>query len=142
MKAAKLIAAALLLYVSGVATGALAVRAFVQRRYFAPGMGPAVQLEWIKRAAHSVNLTDAKQARIDVLVKESQRHLRKLWEPIAPVAKAEAQLVYQRTLNELSSEEQVRFKAWLHETAKQRPGLANWLSHSTNAEVIHAPPNR
>ncbi len=136
MKSAKLIAAALLLYITGVATGVVAVRVFVSRRSPTAGLAPVVQLEWIKKAAHSVNLPDAKQARIDGLVKESQRRLRKLWEPIAPVAKAEAQLVYQRAISELSPEEQTRFKAWLRETAKRRPGLTNLLSHSTNAEAI------
>lgn len=135
MKIAKLAVAALLLYASGVVTGMVAIRVFAQMRGGTPAAGPAVQLEWIRKAAHSLNLPETKLSRIDALVRESQRHLRKLWEPMAPLAKAEAQLVYQRTLNELSPEEQARFKAWLQETAKHRPSLANWLSRSTNAEA-------
>lgn len=133
MKQVRLILAVALLYVTGVATGVVAVQMFVHRRSVGLVLpGPWQQLELIRRTTRAMNLPDAKQGRIDALVRESQRHLRKLWEPVVPVARAEARLVYQRTIEELSPDEKQRFEALMAEAVKRRPQLTNLWGGVTN----------
>lgn len=129
MKLLKLILAAVLLYGAGVATGAFGFRALVEiraRQRSGVGYGPWQQMDYIRRASRSLDLTSAQKDHIDGWVRESQRHLKKLWEPLVPEARAEAQLLYQRVQEELSSTEREKFDAWMREAIRRRPGLTNW----------------
>ncbi len=87
-----------------------------------------------------MNLPEAEQVRIDALVRESQRHLRKLWEPLLPVARAEAKYVYQRTIEGLSPDEKQRFEALMAEAMKHRPALTNLWGGVTNDTAAGSPP--
>ena len=143
MKPFRLLMAATLLYLTGVATGIIVFRTVVQARMARPavvGTGPWQQLDLLRRTTRGMNLSEAKQSRIEGLLRESQRHLRKLWEPIAPVARAEAQLVYQRTIEELSPDEKQRFEALMAEAFKRRPSITNFWGKGTNEAAVGSPP--
>ena len=129
MKSLKLILAAVLLYSAGVATGVFGFRALVQiraRQGAVAGNGPWQQLEWVRRGTRALDLTPAQREHIDGMVRESQRHLKKLWEPVAPAARAEADLLYRRVLEDLSADEREKFSAWMLDAIKRRPSLTNW----------------
>jgi hypothetical protein len=141
VKQARLIVAAALLYFTGVATGVVGLRMVVQRRMSGPALpGPWQQLDLIRRTTRGMNLPEAEQVRIDALVRESQRHLRKLWEPLLPVARAEAKYVYQRTIEGLSPDEKQRFEALMAEAMKHRPALTNLWGGVTNDTAAGSPP--
>lgn len=143
MKQVRLIVAVGLLYLTGVATGVVAFRMVVQRRMSSTTLpGPWQQLDLIRKTTHGMNLPEVKQRRIDALVREGQRHLRKLWEPIVPVARAEAKLVYQRTIEELSADERQQFDALMANAVKHRPALTNLWGGITNGTATGSPPKQ
>lgn len=137
MKAFRAILAAVFLYSTGIVTGVLAMRAITVHRLekdvLPSGFGPVQQLTLVHRALHDIQLPNDKLARLDTMVRESQRHLRKLLEPMVPLARAEVRFVVTRSMEELSPEERVRLQKWLKDAGSRRPGLSNlWWFSVTN----------
>lgn len=127
MKAWKVILAALVLFAAGATTGAVIARWQAHRAYKAeqskrsplPPMAWQ-RLEFLRRAQRDLSLNDEQKARIDGLLKDSQERFRKLWEPIAPQARAEFETLRDRIRAELTPEQQQRFDELLKKTERRR----------------------
>lgn len=127
MKAWKVILAAVLLFTAGTATGAAAMRIrsrqAVRAELAARNPLPAIawqRYEFLRRAQRDLKLSEEQKARIDGLVKESQERFRKVWEPIAPQARAEFETLREQIRTELKPEQQLRFDELLKKTEKER----------------------
>lgn len=122
MKVAKLILAALVLFLAGVAGGiALSdlrwksrVRAERNRReVLASPMG--YRLEFLRRAQRELNLTAEQQGRIEKHIQDGQERFRQLWEPVAPQVRTEMESVRERIRAELTPAQQQKFERMLKE---------------------------
>lgn len=129
VKAAKLILAALVLFLAGVAGGSALsdlrwksrVRAERDRReVLASPMG--YRLEFLRRAQRELNLTSEQQGRIETYIRDGQERFRKLWEPVAPQVRTEMEAVRERIRAELTPEQQRKFDRMLRERWKRAEG--------------------
>ncbi len=127
MKAWKVILAAVLLFAAGTTTGAAVTRIrsrqAVRAELAARSPLPAIawqRYEFLRRAQRDLKLSEEQKARIDGLVKESQERFRKVWEPIAPQARAEFEALREQIRTELKPEQQLRFNELLKKAEKER----------------------
>ena len=122
MKSTQLIFVALLLFGAGVVSGLAgarlrekaSARTLLQKR---GGVPPPMwqRLEFLRRAQRDLDLTPEQRQRIEGYVKDSQEQIRRLWEPLAPRAKAEMDDLRQRIRGELSEAQRERFDQALAE---------------------------
>lgn len=122
MKSTQLIVVALLLFGTGVVSGLAgarlrekaSARTLLQRR---GGVPPPMwqRLEFMRRAQRDLDLSPEQRQRIEGFVKDSQEQIRRLWEPLAPRAKAEMDDLRQRIRGELSDVQRERFDQALAE---------------------------
>lgn len=124
MNAWKAIFAALVIFCAGMVTGGVIgkhwKRQAVQPRLASGetvGPGWMQRMEFVKRTERQLDLTPAQRERVEQILKESQEHMKQLWEPIAPHAREEAQRVRERILAELNPKQQKKFE----QLTKPRP---------------------
>ena len=117
----KIILATMLIFGTGVVTGALVVRNsdrgqglrprnISQARpvgTFSPG---GLRLEFLRRAQRDLDLNPEQRERIDKLLKESQERTRKIMEPVAPDLRAELQRTKEEFQQVLTPEQRMRFE--------------------------------
>ena len=133
MKVWKVILAALVLFLAGLVSGALAQQLYLaktRRPAIAfPGGPPAPWLrqrvEFMHRLGNRLSLTPEQRARIDALVLESQQRLRILWAPVEPEAKEELHRLRRRIAAELRPEQRAKFETLLRERFPRRPAEAS-----------------
>jgi Spy/CpxP family protein refolding chaperone len=112
----------MLIFGTGVVTGALVVRHAqirsprIQRPQPQPNARPnlpispsAMRLEFLRRAVQELNLSPEQHERLDRIVKESQQHMRKLMEPIAPQMNESFQKTREQFRAVLTPEQRARF---------------------------------
>jgi len=127
----KIILATMLIFGTGVVTGALVVRNsdrgqgplrprnISQARpvgTFSPG---GLRLEFLRRAQRDLDLNPEQRERIDKLLKESQERTRKIMEPVAPDLRAELQRTKEEFQQVLTPEQRMRFEELMKK--QQRP---------------------
>ncbi len=129
MNAWKVILATVVIFGTGVITGALVVRQTgqvnppVQQKSLASGPSPVItaprdlRLEFLRRAQRELDLNPEQRERIDKIIKDSQERTRKLMEPVAPALHSELQITKQQFLAVLTPEQQIRFERM----TKRRP---------------------
>lgn len=148
MKAAKLIFAALILFLAGVAGGmALSdlrwksrVRAERDRReVLASPMG--YRLEFLRRAQRELNLTPEQQIRIENHIRDGQERFRQLWEPVAPQVRTEMDSVRERIRAELTPEQQQQFERMIRERWKRAGDRRAGAGTPTNRPSRGSPEN-
>jgi len=131
MKAGKVIAVALVIFLAGVVSGAMAAQLYRAKARqppvaLYPGGPPAPWLrqrvEFMHHLGRRLSLNPEQRARIDALVLESQQRLRALWSPLEPQAKEEIRHLRRRMAAELRPEQSARFEALLHERAPRSSG--------------------
>ena len=130
MKVFKLILAAMLLFSAGAVAGGAASRirekanARIQQQRRGNVPPPLWQrMEYLRRAQRDLDLTADQRQRIDTHVRESQEAVRRIWEPVAPRARAELETLRDRIRGELSADQRDRFDRALQEGRKGgRPG--------------------
>lgn len=140
MKAWKIILAALVLFAAGVATGTTvttiraraAHKAELAKLAKRSPLPPTAwqRFDFLRRAQRDLNLSEDQKTRIDALLKESQDHFRKLWEPVAPQVKVEFDALRDRIRAQLTAEQQQRFdellkkpeRRWSDEKRRSRDG--------------------
>jgi Spy/CpxP family protein refolding chaperone len=127
----KIILATMLIFGTGVVTGALVVRNsdrgqgplrprnINQARpvgTFSPG---GLRLEFLRRAQRDLDLNPEQRERIDKLLKESQERTRKIMEPVAPDLRAELNRTKEEFQQVLTPEQRMRFEELMKK--QQRP---------------------
>jgi hypothetical protein len=133
----KVILATMVIFGTGVITGALVVRQsehikplFVSRSVGGPypqhpaptpkGVMPPghiQNMEFLNRVQRELNLTPVQRERIEKIISEGQVRNKELWEPVAKQMRQEMQQVRERIRAELTLEQRLRFE----ELLKQRP---------------------
>jgi Spy/CpxP family protein refolding chaperone len=127
----KIILATMLIFGTGVVTGALVVRHSERAQgplrphnisqarpvgTFSPG---GLRLELLRRAQRDLDLNPEQRERIDKLLKESQERTRKIMEPVAPDLRAELQRTKEEFQQVLTPEQRTRFEELMKK--QQRP---------------------
>jgi Spy/CpxP family protein refolding chaperone len=115
----KVILATMVIFGTGVLTGALIIRyttdlAHPQRAGFAnrspeSGSPGGMRLEFLRRTQRDLDLTAEQRDRIDKVLKQSQERTRKIMEPVSPLLRQEVQRVKAEFRDLLTPEQQVRF---------------------------------
>jgi len=112
----KPILAALLIFCAGTVTGTLLAKLYQAprrpvpfRAAVPPGPGMAQRMEYLRRIERQLNLRSAQRERIEQILRESQERMRKLWEPVAPLAQEELQATEQHIRAELTPAQARKF---------------------------------
>jgi len=112
----KPILAALLIFCAGTVTGTLLTRLYQSPRRPAPsraalppGPGMAQRMDYLRRIERQLNLKSTQRQRIEQVLRESQERMRKLWEPVMPLAHEELQAAEQRIRAELTPAQARKF---------------------------------
>jgi Spy/CpxP family protein refolding chaperone len=147
----KVILATMVIFGTGVLTGALIIRyttdmARPQRQgfgsRFAEGSPGGMRLEFLRRTQRDLDLTEDQRERIDKVLKQSQERTRKLMEPVSPQLRQEVQRAkaefrevltpeQQARFDELLKMQQQRFKEQHHPSGRQDTSVTN--APATNA---------
>lgn len=119
----KVILATMVIFGTGVVTGALLVRQSQRVAALVPPPGAALsrevgagnspaagsRLELLRRLQRELSLTPEQRERVDLLLKESQERSRKIMEPVNPAVRAEVQRTKEAFRELLTPEQQARF---------------------------------
>ena len=127
MRTWKLIVATLVIFAAGVATGTVvksrqmnqARRVELDRRGSVP-LAMWQRFESVRRAIGRLDLPQDQKVRIEGLIKESHARFQKLWEPLAPAARAELEQLRARVNAELGPDLRVRFEEQLRQRMPHR----------------------
>lgn len=132
MKPWKAILAAMIIFVAGLVSGAMATHLYRAKHRQAsppsafPGGPPSpwmgYRMELLRRLGDRLKLTPEQRERIDRLVDESQRRLKTLWDPIAPKAHEEMRVLRQQIDAELTAEQREAFDKLMREKATRSSG--------------------
>ena len=117
MKNWKVILATLLIFVTGMVTGAVTVKR-LQSPPRSPG--PVQRVEFLRRIERRLDLTPSQRERIDKILSQSQERTAKLWEQIAPKMHEEFASVRKQILDELDSKQQAKFEELLKKSRPRR----------------------
>ena len=103
------------------------------------------RLEFLRRAQRDLDLTPEQRQRIEGYVKDSQEQIRRLWEPLAPRAKAEMDDLRQRIRGELSEVQRERFDQALaersHKSFRNSERATNGTSRPLGKPGLRNPPS-
>jgi hypothetical protein len=125
----KVIIAALVIFASGLVTGALAHRIYTQ-----PARSPQVNspAPWVPSPPHrddllarmerKLNLTPEQKSRIEQIFQESHERMQKIWEPVHPLARQEFQRVREEIRAELNPEQQQKYEEVFRHKGRHHPG--------------------
>jgi len=123
----KVILAAVVLFAAGVLAGATvtslrAKAAWKERQARREAQSPVTwqRFDFLRRAQRSLELSAEQEARIETHLKESQERFRKLWEPVAPQARAEFDRLRDQIRTELTPEQQAKFDEALSKRSERR----------------------
>ncbi len=107
-----------MIFLAGVATGAVAVRTYapkiVKRTHISPPLpiGHDRRQEYIAKLDRELQLTPEQRTKVEAILAESQNRMKQIWEPLEPEVKEE----YRRTRREISEilnpEQQAKMKQW------------------------------
>jgi hypothetical protein len=131
MKALKLIVATLVIFGAGIVVGTLlesrrmaqARRTEIDRRGAVP-LALWQRFETLRRAIRQLELSPEQNARVDGIIKDSHNRFQKLWEPMAPAARAELEQLKNRIAAELGPEKQAKFEEYLRQRTSRRSHAA------------------
>lgn len=114
----RVILAAAVIFLAGVATGAVVVRTYaprvVKRTHISPPLpiGHDRRQEYISKLDRELQLTAEQRTRVEGILADSQERMKQIWEPMEPQVKEE----YRRTRREISEilnpEQQAKMKQW------------------------------
>jgi hypothetical protein len=138
MRQVKIIAAAVAIFLAGITTGVSLSRGFRPAPAVtasSPDEMPRIwqRLEVVRRALRGIDIPEEQRTRIESHLKAGQRHLRRIWEPVAPAANAEIAEVRRRVLSELDPVGRARLEAELIELGKRRTNGFRGRSEGTAA---------
>lgn len=154
VKSGKVILAAVLIFLAGVASGGVAARWYGQGRQPSPaarvGLASmpwtAQRVEYMRRLANHLSLESDQRGRIDQHIDASQQRLRALWEPMEPQAKEELRVLRKRIESELSLAQRVRFNTLCRERSSRgggdSPGWRKWEGRTNEAHSRGSAPSR
>lgn len=143
MKAIKLIIATAVIFGAGVVVGTLvqtrrsaaAHQVEMDRRGAVP-LALWQRFETLRRAIRQLDLPPDQRARVEGIIQEGHARFQKLWEPMAPVARAELEQLKTRIAMELGPDRQARFEELLRQRMQRRP------HGSTNAPPAEPKPSQ
>jgi len=127
----KVILATMLIFGTGVVTGALVVRNsergqgplrprnMSQARPVGTFSAGGLRVEFLRRAERDLDLNAEQRERIDKLMKESQERTRQIMDPVAPDLRAELQRTKEEFRQVLTLEQRTRFDELVKK--QQRP---------------------
>ena len=114
----RVILAAAVIFLAGVATGAVVVRTYapkiVKRTHISPPLpiGHDRRQEYISKLDRELQLTAEQRTQVEGILADSQERMKQIWEPMEPQVKEE----YRRTRREISEilnpEQQAKMKQW------------------------------
>lgn len=122
----KVILAAALIFLAGVASGACGLYLYKAERRPQTGQGAShvrpspitgPRTEFLRRASSRLDLTPAQHEKVDALLSDSQQRMRKLWEPVAPQARLEMENLQKSIEELLTPEQKTKFAKLLSERA-------------------------
>ena len=136
MKSWQAIIAAIVIFCTGLVSGVLLTRQYLQRHTPDPAlassaflsMGPSwARAEYLRRVQQQLDLTVPQRERIDQILASGQANLRAIWEPIAPQSQAELLQIRDRILAELNPRQRAQFddltkqkSPWRRDSGKPR----------------------
>ena len=138
----KVILATMVIFGTGVITGALVVRQSGNMRppfrppddrverplppsLLAEGgipQGHVQRMEFLNRVQRELNLAPGQRARIEKIIGDGQARTKELWEPVAKQMRQEMQQVRERIRAELTPEQRIRFEELLKQRPPRKPG--------------------
>ena len=114
----RVILAAAVIFLAGVATGAVVVRTYapkiVKRTHISPPLpiGHDRRQEYISKLDRELQLTAEQRTQVEGILAGSQERMKQIWAPMEPQVKEE----YRRTRREISEilnpEQQAKMKQW------------------------------
>lgn len=126
MSSWKAILAAMLIFAAGAACGVLGTRCFAPGKNAPTGAAPgwiSQRTEFLRRLTSRLDLNTNQFQRIEGMISDTQRKLRKLWEPIAPEADREMKELRQAIVAELTPDQRQQFQKLQRE--RQTGGAQN-----------------
>ena len=138
----KVILATMVIFGTGVITGALVVRQseFIKPPFVSPNVGRPRQpppspltdggipqghlqnMEFLNRVQRELNLTPGQRGRIEKIISDGQARTKELWEPVAKQMRQEMQQVREKIRAELTPEQRRRFEELLKQLPPRKPG--------------------
>jgi hypothetical protein len=111
----KILLATVLIFASGVATGALGLRAVhrggpTSRR---PEMPPSLfeaRFDVLKRMQQELTLSPEQSARIEAILQEGRKRTRQIWDGVQPQVRDEMKRVREQIQAELNPEQRTRYQ--------------------------------
>lgn len=156
MNAWKAIAVGVLIFCAGVLLGGLGMkmhqdnaRARAPRGNMATGPGMFQRMDMLRRLNKDMNLSPEQNKQIEVILKDSQERMKKLWESISPEARKEFEEAKKQINATLTPEQRKKYEelmrqrqfrrpesqtreAWRERTSP-KPGATNRMQVQTNA---------
>lgn len=120
MKNWKVILATLLIFATGMVTGAVTVRRLQTTRL----PGPGQRVEFLRRIEKRLDLSRAQRERIDRILSESQERTARLMEPIGPRMREEFDEVRNQIRAELAPRQLSKFDELIRKARARRPPTA------------------
>ena len=138
----KVILATMVIFGTGVITGALVVRQsdqirplFVSSNVGGPRPTPPSppfdgsippghpqNMEFLNRVQRELNLDPDQRARVEKIIRDGQVRTRELWEPVGKQMRQEMQQAREKIRGELTPEQRLRFEELLKQRPPRKPG--------------------
>lgn len=124
------IAAALVIFVAGVVSGAMGMQLYRARTQTPPPRMPggppspwlSQRMDFMRRMGDRLGLSDEQRQRIDDILRQSQQRSRELWEPLAPKFKEEMERTKKLIDAELTAEQREKAEIMHRERFSGPPG--------------------
>ena len=121
----KVIFAVVVIFAAGAATGALSLRSLApepsHQKAPPPPAPPFPSAKaYIEKLDRQVQLTDDQRAKVEEILMESQERMKKLWEPISPMAREEFRRTRKEISEILTEEQREQWKKnWRHRDGRK-----------------------
>lgn len=98
------------------------------------------RMEYLRRAQRELDLTPEQRVRVEGYVKESQETVRRIWEPVAPRARAEMNALRARIRDQLTPAQRERFDVNLVERGRKGGRKPERMTNSESGHRGPSPP--
>lgn len=133
MKAWKVILATLIIYLAGLASGALIVKQLEQRTRRPPPERTARSFPWsmrradfLERLQRDLDLSQAQSNRIGQILRECHEGNKRLWESIEPQIREETKRLREKIVAELDPSQQERYLEMLKQRGAGHRDSSAW----------------
>lgn len=149
----KVILATMVIFGSGVVTGALLLKMEMPSvvpqpspvstsgttNQAAPWAAQIQRFEFLKRIQKQLNLTPAQHDEIQRIMKDSQERSRPIWDKIAPQMRDEVRRVHQEIRQVLTPDQQVKFEELLRSRPRKAEGNSRPMRSGAQTNSLKNP---